>query len=444
MLKKRLAVVVLAAGLVLIGFGLGQYVPSSSDPQPKPRVPAYSGPRPQAKFQTPQSRAAAAARRSAEPRDAILDMILDVLREPDAFARASRLSALLPALGPGAVPEVRAALEDPAVDRGGVEITLLVRFWATHDPEGAVSWAWLKAPGGYRAGAIGAVFEHWGKVDPEAAGKRLQGLSLLPSEKLDVAEIALVRGWFESGLPGLEDYIRDLGLGTSQQRALAAFAREAIQRDGPEAIARWAESIPDEDEKFKLDAFRQVGSELALADPAAAAAWCDAHCEGPFGTSVRMLIAQRWAARDGRAAMQWLSTAPAGKERDWAVKGAYRGWFRRDREELSSWMTALGLDGVEPWLQPALEAHATWAGAKDPMEGLKWAAVITDGMVRERSYVKIAHRWYALDESAADAWLEQSPLSEEARERVRTAPPPREPRERRAKASSPDSESPAP
>jgi hypothetical protein len=453
MSKSKLAAVAVAAGLLLIGFELGRYmafsgfeqgqsVMSSSGPpsRPRPRTPAYPGPRPRAEFKTPQTPAAAAPLGSAEPRAAILD----VLRERDAFARASRLSTLLPALGPEAVPQVRATLENLATDRSGVEIALLVRFWAIHAPKDAVTWALLKSPTGYRSGAIGAAFEPWAKVDPEAAGKRIQTMSLLPDAKLDAAEIAVVRGWFESGLPGLEDYIRDLGMGVPQQRALGVFARNAIQRDGPEAIARWAESIPDEDETFKLDAFRQLGTQLAMIDPAAARAWCDAHCEGPFGTTLRQLIAQRWAAQDGRAAMQWLSTAPAGKERDWAVKGAFRGWFRSDRESLSSWVAAMGLDGVEPWFQPALEGYAIWVGATDPSEGMKWAAVITDDVDRERTFVTIARRWHLLDESAADAWIEQSPLSEEARERARTPMKLVTREAREARERSPDTPSPTP
>jgi len=265
MSKTRLAAAIFAVGFVLIGFGLGQYAyaPPSPDPQPRPLVPAYAGQRPQAESQTPRRPANAASRRSAEPRDAVLD----VLREPDAFARASRLSALLPTLGPEDVPEIRAALENPTIDHGSVEIALLVRFWATHEPANAAIWAWIESPSGYRSGSIDAAFETWAKIDPEAARQQVEAMGMLPGEGLLAAEIALVRGWFESGFPGLEDFIRNFGPSFQQQRALSVFAREAIQRDGPEAIARWAESIPDEDKGFKLVAFRKLGSEFAKIDP---------------------------------------------------------------------------------------------------------------------------------------------------------------------------------
>jgi hypothetical protein len=43
--------------------------------------------------------------------------------------------------------------------------------------------------------------------------------------------------------------------------------------------------------------------------------------------------------------------------------------------------------------------------------------------MRERSFITAALRWRDRDEDAAEAWLAQSPLSEEAREQARTFPP---------------------
>ncbi len=60
-------------------------------------------------------------------------------------------------------------------------------------------------------------------------------------------------------------------------------------------------------------------------------AFCDAHCEGPYGLHVRQKIALRWASRDGPGAMEWVSNAPAGQERDWAVRSAMSGWWSADR-----------------------------------------------------------------------------------------------------------------
>ncbi len=183
--------------------------------------------------------------------------------------------------------------------------------------------------------------------------------------------------------------------------------------------------IPEHDRRFKQDAVRQVASALAKIDQAAAVAFCDAHCEGPYGVNVRQRIAKQWASRDGPAAMEWVSNAPAGQERDWAVKSAMSGWWREDREGLHRWMAAMGPENVEPWFQFALSWYASNIAWERPNEALRWAAAIEIDAARERTFVDVARRWRSQDESAADAWVEQSPLSAEARERARDPVQPR-------------------
>ena len=143
-----------------------------------------------------------------------------------------------------------------------------------------------------------------------------------------------------------------------------------------------------------------MGSELAQADPAAAVAWCAAHCEGPFGSNVRKLVAARWAARDGPAALTWLATAPANTERELAVRDAFLTWLRRDREAALGWMGTRGREGVAPWLRPALDLYAVAISRESGAEALTWAALIEDEARRETAFVAIARRWRANDESA--------------------------------------------
>jgi len=353
-----------------------------------------------------------------DPRPAIVD----VVREPDAYARAARLANLLAALGPEAVPEVRSALRDPSIDLGAVELELLERFWATHDPEAASEWAYGYTGLGYRVPAITTTFELWARVDPESTLRWIRAISsggVVRGPYVDTAEAALIRGWFYSGRPGLVDFIRDMGPSDERQRSLGIYARQTIRRDGTAAVIRWAEALPDQDKRFKLDAFRQVASELAQAEPAAGVAWCEAHCEGPFGAEVRELVANRWAAKDGQSALRWLSSLPPGSERDAIVRLTFRSWWRSDPEAAHAWLAAMGTDGIAPWFEPALNIVALALAWEDPHEAMRWAALIEDDAGRETVIINVARTWRNQDAAAADAWLEQSPLSEENREAVR-------------------------
>jgi len=147
---------VAALGLVIaaVGFGLGRYTAS----------PPEAG--------ESESGTARPGKVADTPVDESKDTLATVLRDPDAFSRARRLATLLPALGPEAVPELRAALEDPGIELQGAEVELLVRFWATHEPADASEWAFTRTPPGYRGPAMALAIELWAREDPQAALKR--------------------------------------------------------------------------------------------------------------------------------------------------------------------------------------------------------------------------------------------------------------------------------
>jgi hypothetical protein len=218
-----------ALGLVIaaVGFGLGRYTASPSDAGESESGTARPG--------------ESADTRVDESADTLIDQsagaLVDVLRDPDAFSRARRLATLLPALGPEAVPELRAALEDPGIELQGAEVELLVRFWATHEPADASEWAFTRSPPGYRGPAMALAIELWAREDPQAAAQRAGPLGLQGGSTSHMIQVALVSGWLQSGRPGLEDYIRDLGPSFEQQRALVTVARIKVRhgarRGGP-------------------------------------------------------------------------------------------------------------------------------------------------------------------------------------------------------------------
>ena len=119
--------------------------------------------------------------------------------------------------------------------------------------------------------------------------------------------------------------------------------------------------------------------------------------------------------------MEWVSTLSPGDERDEAVRGVLRGWYRKDGAELIAYFEGRGRDDIPDWLQPALEEFAGSALQDRPEEAILWSEAITDDDMRYRTRLNIARRWLVRDEEAAERWLEQSPLSEDDRERVREA-----------------------
>ncbi len=342
----------------------------------------------------------------------------EVVRLRDPYLRALRLGALLPVLDPEAVPEVQKTLRDHTLDFGATELELLLRFWATHEPEEATLWAASRSPQFFRIPAMLSALTVWAEADPRAAMAAAEEWADRTDIR-DVIQVALVRGWYQADPVELERFIYSIGMGFARQRALVTYIRALIQEEGPEALMRWAESIPEDDETYKLSVYRQVASALPLFDSEAALRWCEAHCDGPFGKDLRSLIGRRWAIVDGPAALAWLSTAPEGHDRNLAVRIAFALWVQHEREQALGWMAEQTSGEVAPWLRSAIPVYAKTLAVDSPHEALAWVEQIEDESDRGEVLIQVLRIWRKHDQAAAEAWLAESPLTEEDRQRVR-------------------------
>jgi hypothetical protein len=308
------------------------------------------------------------------------------------------------------------------------EIELLLRFWATHEPAEASLWAKEKSPLVYRDAAVYAAVSTWAGVDPHAAANETWGWSVESANLERVVPVALVRGWYPAAngdTSELAEYISKRPIGILRQRVIAAFVRIMIEKDGSDAVMRWAESLPDDDESYKLSVFRRVIDALSLLDLDAGLRWCDEHCYGPYGNNLRSLVARNWALRDGPAALTWLSGTQAGHEKELAIRLTFGFWADRDREAALRWMAEQTADEPAPWLAPTYPIYARLLSGEDPATAIEWAGRIEDDATRKHVLVRVARVWRHLDEAAAEEWLLQSPLSEAERESARsTGPPP--------------------
>jgi hypothetical protein len=352
--------------------------------------------------------------------DVVRAALIDVLRDPDAFSRARRFGALLPTLGPEHVSTtMETLLLDSSLDFGATELELLTRYWATYEPEKALHWSVKKSPIDYRPAAVFSAISVWAEMDPQAASAAVWPLVVVPAFER-VAASALVRGWYAANdPPELRQWIGDLPIGIPRQRAIAAYIRVLVQTQGSEAAKRWAESIPDEDEAYKLAVFRRLTSALSVLDLEAGIRWCEAHADGPYGNNLRGIIASRWVLKDGPSALAWLSSAPEGYERDLTVRLTFTDWARRERKAALDWMATQTTAEPDPWLRAIYPEYAKFLAADAPAEAIGWAERIEGDVEREAILITVSRSWRNLDEAAAEDWLLQSPLSEEAREKVR-------------------------
>jgi hypothetical protein len=347
-----------------------------------------------------------------------------ILAERNVMKRAERLAARLGEMGTDDVLAVSKLLHAGAVGLGSAEASLLTRFWGMYDPKAAAEWSVMRsAPIGVRPIVAESAIEAWASSDPVAAREFMEKVAArMQGSAADGVQSAYVRGWFASGVPGLEEFIHSQGEETAALRNLTTLIQERLHRDGFEATLDWLDEFPGDPKRFKRSLFRQAAPELFKYDRDGALAWCEKTCDGPFGEHTRAIIARQWAREDGQTAMMWVASAPPSEERDRAVWSVYQEWRQSDSDDLDAWLDAMGPDGIPPWFYPAADRVAMAKAWDYPLEAYRWAAKIPQDDRREMALITITRRYREVDPAGADAWLAESPLSEEAREQARTFP----------------------
>jgi hypothetical protein len=383
----------------------------AAPPEPMPSI--HPGGIPPAKALPPAVSAAGVSTPSAK------GPLKKILEEREMYARITKLSEYLSTAGPESLDEARDLLRRQDDNIDGAENVLLARYWAIYEPLDATRWAMLSAPLGFRLAVTLPTMEVWAIQDPYAAQSQVQALAIAPGASLIAADMGLIRGWFQSEQPGLETYIRGMGVGSARQRALRILARQAIKTHGAEWAAAWPGKLPDDDIKFKLNSHRQFAIELGKTHPAVAINFCATICEHPdYGDGVMKYIAQNWARRDGPSTMAWLKGVASSPQQRLAVLWGFKGWFQSDRDEVTNWLEDIGPENIEPWLHPLLAMFSVNHGKTMPERGLLWAAAIPDEIERDRTMRTIAINWRRNSPEDADVWLATSPLSEDDRRAV--------------------------
>ena len=342
-----------------------------------------------------------------------------LLETEDSRERTANLAAFAASLE----PEHAAVVEELATDfhrrHRAIDDLILVNAWARLDPLGAAERAML-AQATIAEAARADTIREWAEVDPIAA---TAGLAARES----AVERALVIGWYESGQPGLEDYIFQQGVSRSGQNMLATYAAEIVADAGPDALVAWMDGIRERTDLpmiLLVHVHRKGISALVRAGADRAIAYCDLHCDKPYADSARARLTDRLSLTgQGETAMRWLARSEDAEpdERGRAGRIALRGWMREAPEEALAWADAsLEANEGAAWFVPlgrlALVVHTR----RNPERALDWVPILPDEQEREDALVRIGRRWLELDAEAGEAWIESSPLDEDARTRART------------------------
>jgi hypothetical protein len=272
-----------------------------------------------------------------------------------------------------------------------------------------------------RRRGVRASLEAWARSDPERARSAAEELAADHPRLREQIWSSLARGWVHAdrGPEGLAAHLAGLRPARHRDEAADAALRELVRAGGAAPALAWADPIlrdETQDAVFQRAVFESAVRGAATVDPERTAAWVRERLEAAYAADGSLLLAERWIRADGASAMRWLGETPAGERRDRAVRKAFVEWLRADRPGAKAWLDAVS---ATEFHGPALEAWAEQIVAREPLEALGSCQRIVDPAQRERCLESTATNWYARDAVGAEAWLQQSPLDEESRGKVR-------------------------
>jgi len=348
---------------------------------------------------------------------------LDEIRNTSTEAgRVAMLTELAERAGPDAADLLQHEVSSRVTTWRRLDRLLLIDAWSRLEPAAATRWANVGASNDMANVAMEIAVANWARRDPQ------QVISAFP----DIGGAGLdgvVSGWFEGGHPGLEVWIVE-GLEVSTvpgQAALANYFRRAIEAEGLEGARRRAEQMISDFPGVhrRVTILRQAASEITMIDPDAGIAYYESLQSDEDGPAVLSEVAQRLAHHDGRRTLEWLRarTEVDDDERMRITRAAYQIWGTWKRPEAMAW--ALEIPEAERsarWFTGVASRMVGMLSWEHPEQAIEWSALIPDPKERELALVSIVRRWRGKNLIAAEAWLESSDLSEEARAKARFYP----------------------
>lgn len=362
----------------------------------------------------PQSSSAAKAVLDADP----ASTILEIFGEPDRFVRTEKLISVLRAIPADQTHAFEEALNGLDFPNRELDRVLVITAWAKHDAAAATKWAKNKERVDIVRNAMFAESVYaWALVDHESFLSDMEmALYLLPGIDASILR-ALIKGWFDSGGKNLEAYIRDMTpQSMDRQRAVDTLVKIKTARDGAAAMIEWAKALRG-DRYYKASVYSRVAAAVVLIDSKRVLDWCAEICDSELGKEMPHMIAAAWVAQSGEEAMDFIASQPNAVGVRTGARAAYRRFLKADPDRAFAWIETLTEEQRRgPVMQGPIGMYVNRRSALGyPLQAIEWLDYLQEETDRESGTITIMRRWLRTDESAAEAWMAQSSMSEEAK-----------------------------
>ena len=366
------------------------------------------------------------------PMGPVSDETHRILLLDDRLVRVEELSRLLQALPQTeeSAQDVIAGYQSAFLDRGDIELVLIVEWWIRFDAENALAWtkrSWRADHPrlGYAARRALA------RRDPQAAVDAYHSSKggRFPSYAVNLQPIIV--GWFESGRPELMKFILSLPDNNMRQQALGTLARLQVLKLGPEKAVQWADqAVQGQNETLTRHMRQRIAASIAELEPAVAAEWVRQLIEQGASETLLRRVAGRWSRRDPPAAFAWLGEFEPSSQQRQAVTLTFAGWYVREPDEAERWLfnqeeamyTSLAPATVR--LMKAKAERALLEPEFEPgwEESLEVALQIEDADQRWEAVAFLSRAWVQRESAVANAWMESNEVPELYRTKANEKP----------------------
>jgi hypothetical protein len=344
--------------------------------------------------------------------------ILEIFRESDRFARTEKLISVLRAIPADQKHAFEAALDGLDVPNRELDRVLVLTAWAKHDAAAATRWAKNRERVAVVKSAMFAESVYiWALEDHESFLSDMEMALYMKGGIEREMMRALIRGWFDSGEPHLERFIRDMpAQSTDRQRAIDTLVRLMIERDGAAATVEWAKALSG-DTYYRKTVNSRVAGQVVVIDSKLAVDWCAEICDSPLGEAMPSMIAHAWAATAGEEAMDFITSLPNAVGVRVGARSGYGRFIKTDIDRAAAWIeTTTEEQRRGPVMQGPVGMYTNMLSGKgQPLLAIEWLGYLQNEDERESRHIQVMRRWLRKDEPAAEAWMAQSSMSEEAK-----------------------------
>ena len=188
---------------------------------------------------------------------------------------------------------------------------------------------------------------------------------------------------------------------------------EKIETEAPkpeETVAiRTRDVLLPDDTSFGIDSelaenqdpFLVEARRRAKEDPAAALTWLQTEAAGKDRLRGMLEVVALWAAKDAKSALLWLESNAPGLSRIETLNSGIELWSQQDPTAAADWIDGMANDGSK--LAAAKTLAANWAN-KNPGDASKWVGQLPEGSLRSTAAEALIESWAKTDPKAAAIW----------------------------------------